>query len=231
MRTRLAASAVGVALIGALTIPAASAEAGVTISGPTSITIGTSTLIHYSVTGTADPGDTLGWTLTGRSDCYFDFGEMTADSSGAYRATGSVQPTVDIDDNSCAGAAVLSVESFDQGVTATKQVYLHRAAKWVGVNATPEPIHRGALVTIVGTLERADWADGRYHGFASTVAELQFKSTTGSAYKTYATGSTSAGQLTGHIHQKVSGCWRYVYLGSSTTAATTSGADCVAVVK
>jgi hypothetical protein len=200
-----------------------------TITGPSRIVVGTTTLIHYAVTGTADPGASIDWDLTGKSFCFFDYGSTTTTGSGTFSSVGSVQPTVDVYDDDCAGPAVLKVSAIDnQLLNGSRTVLIKHAARWVNVNAGPEPIKSGALVTITGQLQHASWEDARYHGLASTVAYLQFKSLTGT-YKNYGKGTTTTGLMVRHIHQRVSGCWRYYYVGTATNNTATSGADCVAV--
>ncbi len=238
----LAATAVTSAAVAlAAQAPALAAQApapNVTLTSPVegqAIVIGTTTTIHYTVAGHAKPDPnnvtSISWTVSGKDFCYYKPDGLNAAKSGDFSQVASLTPRVDIKKNSCAGPAAFTLTAFNGLIDAQvdRTVYLKRAARWSGVNATPEPIRSGALVTITGTLERASWEDGKYHGFASTVAALQFKSTTGTAYKTYATTTGSNGVLVGHIHQKVSGCWRYTYSGSSTTNASTSGADCVTV--
>ena len=70
----------------------------------------------------------------------------------------------------------------------------------------PEPIASGAAVTTSATLQRASFADVKYHGWVTPV-EAQFK--TKGTWKTYRTLTPSAaGKVAGTLHQRVTGCWR-----------------------
>jgi len=95
--------------------------------------------------------------------------------------------------------------------------------------ATPEPVRKGATITVKGALTRANWESGKYAGYTQRDVRLQFKPQ-GGAYanlKTVRTGSGGALKTT--VKAAKDGCFRYVFAGSSTTARVTSGGDCVDV--
>jgi hypothetical protein len=133
--------------------------------------------------------------------------------------------------NGCAGAWRVTFTAKGSGGqdTATAKYYARRQARWVGFNASPEPVRKGGKVTVTGKLERANWDDGKYHGHAGQTAELQFRTING----TYRTVKTVVGSRTGTYRttatQKVKGCWRLVFGGSNTTTAAKAVGDCVAV--
>lgn len=230
-------SAVATGLTTASATPAAADTlTTVHIAGPTSITIGTKEIKKYTVTGSVDtfaPTQTdVSWTLSGKALCVYDFGDATPAGNGAFQDGSYIDPGL-IDSNDCAGAAVLEVSAFDDsdggGIDSEKQsVQLLRAARWSVVNAHPEPIHKGSTVTIDGTLQRASWADHRYHDYSKQAAQLQFRPT-GGAYATVKTVNSATGKFRAAAKQTVSGCWRYVFAGSSTTSAATGTGDCVTV--
>ncbi|HEX6446070.1 MAG TPA: hypothetical protein VF053_13335 [Streptosporangiales bacterium] len=106
--------------------------------------------------------------------------------------------------------------------------YLQRRAK-VTNNASPEPVSKGATITVAGKLSRANWDDWKYHGYANHPVELQFRTLSGS-YSTLKTIDTSStGTLTTTVRASVDGCFRFVYRGSTTTSAVTGVGDCVDV--
>jgi len=133
--------------------------------------------------------------------------------------------------NGCAGAWRVTFTAKGSGGqdTATATYYARRQARFVRFNASPEPVRKGAKVTVTGKLERANWDDGKYHGHAAHTAELQFRTTNGS----YRTVKTVVGSSTGNYRttapQSVKGCWRLVFRGSSSTTTAKTAGDCVAV--
>jgi hypothetical protein len=133
--------------------------------------------------------------------------------------------------NDCAGPWRVTFTAKGTGGkdTATATYSARRQARITRLNASPEPVRKGAKVTVTGKLERASWDDGRYHGYAGRTAELQFK-TVGGSYRTVkeVVGS-STGTYRATATQKVKGCWRLVFRGSATTTSATVAGDCVAV--
>ncbi|MFJ7963600.1 hypothetical protein [Streptomyces sp. NPDC096324] len=113
------------------------------------------------------------------------------------------------------------------GVPGSAQV--KRAAK-LTVNATPEPVKKGATLTVKGTLTRADWASGRYTGYKGQAAALQFKAKGAGAYKTVKTvTSGTAGALSTTVKASADGSYRYSFAGTSTTGTATATGDYVDV--
>lgn len=99
----------------------------------------------------------------------------------------------------------------------------------LSTNASPEPVRKGKTITVTGQLNRADWESGRYRGYGKQRVELQFRTKTG-AYRTIKTvTASSTGKLTTTVTASRDGSFRYVYRGSSTTAAVTSTGDAVDV--
>jgi hypothetical protein len=133
--------------------------------------------------------------------------------------------------NGCAGTWRVTFTAKGAGGqdTATAKYFARRQARWVHLNASPEPVRKGAKVTVTGKLERANWDDGKYHGHAGRTAELQFRTVNGS----YRTVKSVVGSDTGTYKatgtQSVKGCWRLVFRGSTTTTAAKAVGDCVAV--
>ncbi|MEU6256934.1 calcium-binding protein [Streptomyces sp. NPDC047043] len=106
---------------------------------------------------------------------------------------------------------------------------LKRAAR-VTVNASPEPVPKGAHITITGKLVRANWDTYRYAGYAGRAVKLQFRPKGSSTYTTIATVNTSS---TGTLHTTVKavkdGYWRWHFTGTTTTGPATAPGDYVDV--
>ncbi|MEY2242969.1 hypothetical protein AB8A21_08485 [Streptomyces sp. BF23-18] len=113
------------------------------------------------------------------------------------------------------------------GVPGTAQV--KRAAR-LTVNATPEPVKKGATLTVKGALTRADWATGKYAGYKGQPAALQFKAKGATAYKTVKTvTSGTAGALSTTVKASADGTYRYTFAGTATTGTATAAGDYVDV--
>src|SRR3982751_4776008 len=85
-------------------------------------------------------------------------------------------------DNGCAGRWKVTFTAKDAtGTKRTATAYhsMRRQDRFVRLNASPEPVRKGAKVTVTGKLERASWADQKYHGYAGRTAELQFRTPEG----------------------------------------------------
>ncbi|MGX2995406.1 calcium-binding protein [Streptomyces sp. JNUCC 64] len=109
-------------------------------------------------------------------------------------------------------------------------VNVKRAAK-LTANASPEPVRRGANITVGGTLTRANWDTHRYDGFSGGTGKvkLQFKKS-GGTWKTVKTVSAdSRGKVRTTVKASADGAYRLTYGGTTTTGAVTSPADTVDV--
>ncbi|WP_282700548.1 calcium-binding protein [Streptomyces sp. CC219B] len=106
---------------------------------------------------------------------------------------------------------------------------LKRAAR-VTVDASPEPVAKGATLTVTGKLVRANWDTYRYAGYAGRSVKLQFRPKDSSTYTTVATATTSS---TGALRTKVKavrdGYWRWNFTGTGTTGPAKAAGDYVDV--
>ena len=109
---------------------------------------------------------------------------------------------------------------------------LRRATFGSTFNASPEPVKKGKKITIKATLARVNWNGAKklkYVGFGGS-ATLQFKPDGATKYSNIRLViANSKGKLSTTMKANKSGRWRYVYAGSSTTAAATSTSDAVKV--
>ncbi|MGX2995392.1 calcium-binding protein [Streptomyces sp. JNUCC 64] len=106
---------------------------------------------------------------------------------------------------------------------------IKRAAK-LTVNAAPEPVNRGADLTVTGTLTRADWDNDRYAGFTSRAVKLQFKKAGTTAWTTVKTvGADARGKVKTKVKASEDGTYRLAYGGARATGPATSTGDYVDV--
>lgn len=106
---------------------------------------------------------------------------------------------------------------------------LKRATAWNRFNAAPEPVRRGAKITIKGQLTRVDWATRSYVGRSGRAVSVQFRTKTGTYHsvKTVTTGSD--GHVATTVTASADGYWRLRYAGDSTSGASTVAGDFVDV--
>ncbi|GHH69069.1 hypothetical protein GCM10018793_00960 [Streptomyces sulfonofaciens] len=98
------------------------------------------------------------------------------------------------------------------------------------VNASPEPVKKGATITVTGKLSRANWEDHAYHGYTGQKVQLQFRKADSSTYSTVKTLTTnSTGELKTTVTAATDGYWRYSFAGTSTTPAVKAAGDFVDV--
>ena len=137
--------------------------------------------------------------------------------------------------NSDAGTWTADVYAFDDQdqdtndyVSGAATVRVLRAAK-LTVNASPEPVKAGKTISIKGTLTRANWEKGKDGAYGHRAVILQYKADAGSYATIKTVTSSSKGALKASVKATQDGSFRFVFAGSSTTAATNSDSDHVDV--
>lgn len=106
---------------------------------------------------------------------------------------------------------------------------LKRAAQ-LTVNASPEPVAKGARITVTGKLVRANWDTYRYAGYAGQTVKLQFRPKDSSSYTTVvAVKSSSTGTLHTTVKAVEDGYWRWNFAGTTTTGPAKATGDYVDV--
>ncbi|WP_409467211.1 calcium-binding protein [Streptomyces sp. HC307] len=139
------------------------------------------------------------------------------DLANANAGTWSVDALVDANDGD--SVFVPGVGSFG----------LKRAAR-LTVNASPEPVAKGARITVTGKLVRANWDTYRYAGYAGQAVKLQFRPKGSSTYTTVATVNTSnTGTLRTTVKAVKDGYWRWNFTGTNTTGPAKATGDYVDV--
>ncbi|MFI6434737.1 hypothetical protein [Streptomyces sp. NPDC050759] len=108
-------------------------------------------------------------------------------------------------------------------------VQVKRAAK-LTANASPEPVRKGATITVTGKLTRANWDTGTYTGYTSQQAILQFRAKSSTSYTTVKTvTSGTGGALKTTTKATKDGYYRYVFAGTTTTGKATAAGDYIDV--
>ncbi|MFF7472729.1 hypothetical protein [Streptomyces sp. NPDC008092] len=99
------------------------------------------------------------------------------------------------------------------------------------VNAGPEPVAKGARLTVSGRLTRATTdAATTFTGYAGQSVKLQFRKSGSTTYTTVKTVSTNAtGYLSTTATANAAGYWRWSYAGSSTVASVNAVGDGVSL--
>ncbi|MEU5240330.1 calcium-binding protein [Streptomyces lydicus] len=107
--------------------------------------------------------------------------------------------------------------------------WVKRAAQ-LTTNASPEPVVKGAPLTVTGALTRANWDTQKYGAYGVGSVQLQFRKAGTSTYTNVKTvTSDSHGNLKTTVKAAADGYWRYVWAGTSTTSVATATSDYVDV--
>ncbi|MFE3030379.1 hypothetical protein ACFXKY_01870 [Streptomyces canus] len=108
-------------------------------------------------------------------------------------------------------------------------IQVKRAAR-LTADASPEPVTKGRTITVTGKLTRADWATGKYSGYTSQKATLQFRAKGSTGYTNVKTVTSGTGGALKTTTKAVKdGSYRYVFAGTATTGSATATGDYVDV--
>ncbi len=222
---------------------------GVSIHGGVDVILGTTDKKTISVAVTASHA-------TGIQDAYLDLWHGTdvdsdvdgflppneeaatctasSDTTSRCVLTITVDPRTDLYMNALAGTWHVTVGALAGDGTVFWDDYyttdhVQRLSKQT-VNAAPEPVKKGATITVTGKLSRANWEDHAYHGYTSQPVQLQFRKADSSTYTTVKTINTnSTGELKTTVTAATDGYWRYSFVGTTTTPAVKATGDYVDV--
>ncbi|MFF4271095.1 calcium-binding protein [Streptomyces sp. NPDC001536] len=251
MRIRAIGAAVtGALALSAFAVPAAQADGSqgdtkitkVVVDGDNKVGIGTSAAktIKVSVTATDDSGiaGAMEFSLEGPDYGFLTTGKPTCTASSATTSTCTasvtVDPKTDYLSNASAGKWYVDawIDANDDDYIWTEKAgsfNFQRAAK-LTANASPEPVKKGKTITVTGKLTRANWETLKYTGYASQSVKLQFRKKSASTYTTVKTiKSNSTGNLSTTVTASVDGYYRYVFAGTTTTAAVNATGDLIDV--
>ncbi|MFF0851085.1 calcium-binding protein [Streptomyces sp. NPDC003280] len=216
---------------------------GATVNSGHDVVVGVTRNVRFpvTVTGSDDPGLVFadvdlkgphGGFYTTDAFCETTTACTTVFTVNAHPAPGSDDPV----DLANANAGTWSVDALaDLGngesvfAPGVGSFGLKRAAR-LTVDAAPEPVAKGARITVTGKLVRADWDTYRYAGYAGQAVRLQFRPKNSSTYITVATVNTGGtGSLRTTVKAVKDGCWRWNFTGTRTTGPARTAGDYVDV--
>lgn len=228
MRSKIGAAVASVTLamvsiVAAATPARADVPCEITDFSPRSLTVGLSPVTTTFSVETSDCWDVQGW-------------DVLADDFLFYAYQGAPQETFFPWDNSDRGYHDVVVSAWNgdgetRERTFVKGFTLKRRTAWQSdtFNASPEPVRKGAAITVKGRLLVADWERDRYVGYGSQTVSVQFRTPSGS-YSTVKTISTrSDGWAVTSVTATQSGYWRVVYGGHSASGSSKVAGDYVPV--
>ncbi|GHD35203.1 hypothetical protein [Streptomyces galbus] len=258
--TATVAASLGALALTALAAPAAQATgstgpavtfSAVKVNGGRSIVVGASAKVSAPVTYTVtkpaglssssfQTGPVLyrGASITSPSDLFIsdDPGTCTAASSTVLHCKATIVLDSAHGDliNDEAGAWKVGALAVDSANHATWKGDLGSAAiqrlSKLTADATPEPVRKGATITVTGKLTRANWDTNKYAGYASQPVKLQFRKKGSSTYTTVKTIKTSStGTLKTTVKATADGYFRYTFAGTTTTPAVSATGDFIDV--
>jgi hypothetical protein len=137
--------------------------------------------------------------------------------------------------NSSAGtwrftAEAVAKDSDFYDLETSAKIQVKRLARLATTQAGPEPVTKGAKLTVTGALTRADWNTNAYAAHAGRSVALQFKRSGTSTYTTVKTVTSDAGgKLRTSVTASTSGTWRWKSTSTSTTSGATAYGDTVTV--
>ncbi|MFF7448302.1 MULTISPECIES: calcium-binding protein [unclassified Streptomyces] len=251
MRIRaIGAATIGALALSALAVPAAQADGSlgdttitkVVVDGDNKASVGISDAktIKVSVTAKDDSGiaGAQEFSLTGPGYGFLTTGKPTCTASSATTSTCTasvkVDPRTDYLSNASAGTWYVDawIDAKDDDYIWTEKAgsfKFQRAAK-LTANASPEPVKKGKTITVTGKLSRANWESLAYAGYSGQSVKLQFRKKSASTYTTVKTiKSNSTGNLSTTVTASVDGYYRYVFAGTTTTAAVNATGDLIDV--
>jgi hypothetical protein len=254
MHTRIRTAAVGVSgllTLSALAAPAAQAApadaaasdttiSDVVVNGGKSIVLGSSGKATVTVKMTvSDPSgisDAGGILYHGQDVTHNDWGVVLPICGKHPQATYTCSLTDTVDAVKNAHAGTWKIWAYANGIDGdyiqkdpAKTFKVLRAAQ-LSANAAPEPVKKGATITVTGTLTVANWETHKYGGYRSQKVALQFRKTGTKNYvNVKGITSSSTGSLKTTVKAASDGYWRFTYAGSPTAAPVTSTGDYVDV--
>lgn len=150
---------------------------------------------------------------------------------GTYRARITMPTTVPMGTWNVSAFAEDNKGNRSTGVTTVRDTFvLKYATKIAKLNADPEPVKKGATLTVRGKLQQAvanGWA-----GYAERPVLVQFRKAGTSTWTTVGTANSGVtGAFTFRVKAKAAGDWRAHYKGDPAKAKSTSGVDKVVLAR
>ncbi|WP_320777403.1 calcium-binding protein [Streptomyces sp. CRN 30] len=219
------------------------AVGGVTVNGGRDVVVGTTHDVRFPVTVTGADGSGLsfadvdlkgphGGFYTTDTFCETATACTTMFTVNAHPAPGGDDP-VDLS-NAQAGTwsvdALVSTGDGDSHFAPGAGTFALKRAARLTVNASPEPVAKGARITVTGKLSRANWDTYRYAGYTGRSVRLQFRPKNSGTYTTVATAKTDGtGSLRATAKAVKDGYWRWNFVGTGTTGPAKAAGDYVDV--
>ena len=219
----------------------AMATAGLTIAG-VSVASPAQADVPCTITNFSPRSVTVGLTpvtttfSVSTSGCHREGWTAEDDGWAFYVYDDSPQETFNPWSNSEAGAMDVIVSAYNSDYDTRERVFangftLKRATTFQSgtFNAGPEPVRKGANVSLTGRLLIADWANDRYGPYGGRPVDVQFRTATG----TYVTVKTVTSDRYGWVRTTVpattTGYWRLHYAGNSAAGRAITAGDAVQV--
>ncbi|PLW71583.1 calcium-binding protein [Streptomyces sp. SCUT-3] len=241
-------------VLGGLAAPAAQADdvqgetriTNVVVNGGKDIVVGTTKAKTVTATVTAtdasgiEDGDVYLWRGADpeNPDGFIVSNEDAANCVASSATTSTCSVTLTVDPawlfNTDAGTWKVGVWAWGAdgdyaNVDAFRTTRLQRYSK-LTANASPEPVKKGATLTVSGNLTRANWDTQVYAGYTNQPVKLQFRKAGTDTYSTVKTVYTgSGGALRTTVTASADGYWRWNFAGTSTTPAAKATGDYVDV--
>ncbi|MFJ4686990.1 calcium-binding protein [Streptomyces sp. NPDC088789] len=224
-------------------LPSDPVVSGATVNSGQDVIVGTTHDVQFpvTVTGSDDSGLSLvdvdlkgphGGFYTTDAFCETATACTTVFTVNAHPAPGSDDPVDLANANAGTWSVDALVDANDEGsefASGVASFGLKRAAR-VTVNASPEPVAKGARITVTGKLVRANWDTYRYAGYTGQAVQLQFRPKDSSTYTTVATVNTDGtGSLRTTVKAVKDGYWRWNFTGTHTTGPAKAAGDYVDV--
>jgi len=214
----------GLTVTGVATASPASADSACTIRdfSPRSVTVGftpVTTTFSVQTSGCS----VQGWTAHGSEYEFLAFDD-------------SPQKTFNPWSNADAGRVDVIVSAYNSDYAQRERVFaggftLKRATAFQQrtFNASPEPVRRGAPVTLTGRLLIVNWQTDQYGPWGNRPVNVQFR-TPGGSYQTVATVNTDRnGWVRTTVPAGRTGYWRLHYAGNSAAGRSVTSGDAVEV--
>ncbi|KOG38131.1 hypothetical protein AQJ84_13675 [Streptomyces resistomycificus] len=220
----------------------------IVVNGGNNVVVGTSKTVKYKIAVTIkDDSGVKGITDVSTFNTSNGYGFVTWDgdstcvkkssTTSVCTATMTVDPgwipdSDDIDSNRVAGVwqvnATVKANDGDYWISDHIAEYKVKRASRLTTDATPEPVAKGAQLTVNGKLTRANWENLEYHGFTGQSVKLQYRPAGGAHYSTVKTVKTGThGRLSTKVTVTKAGSWRWYFPGTTTTARIVSAGDAV----
>jgi hypothetical protein len=223
---RIVASALGATVFAiSLTVATtqdADADTPCTITGfsPPSVTVGLSPKV-VTFRPTVSDCTLKGWSVEGG-----DYNFYTYDAA----PQNTFSPSINSETAPMDVVVSTYTSDYEERVASFANAFvLKRNTGWDQFNASPEPVRKGAIITIKGRLRMADWEKKAYVGYASRTVAVEFRTKT-SSYRQVKTAMTgSGGYLTTTVTAATDGYWRLRYGGNTIAGKSTVAGDFVDV--